>query len=137
MSTKKITILSLLFSLLFLGCGLVLENSTELSLCAVSEPSCIDNLTRIGDGLLYGMSALAFVFFLLLFLPSAFPAWKKFAVWFIPIAALFFIFYTDPGSGDYFSPYPVQVFKWVSVLYVVLSVIIISLNSLKTKNNLL
>ena len=79
------------------------------------------------------MSALAFVFLVLTFLPNAFPAWKKFATWFIPIATLLFIFYPDPGSGDFFSPYPEQVFQWVSVAYVLLSVLVITKSIKKVK----
>jgi len=89
-------------------------------------------LNNIGDPLFYGMPALALVFLILAFLPQAFTAWKKFAIWFIPLATLLFIFYPNPGSGDYFSPYPEQVFRWVSILYVVVSVAIIAV-SLKNK----
>ena len=79
------------------------------------------------------MSALAIVFLILLFLPSSFSAWKKFAKWFVPLATLLFIFYPEPGSGDFFSPYPEQVFKWVSVIYVVASVLIIAIHFLKSR----
>src|SRR3989344_4134824 len=133
MSTKKITISFLALSLVGFGVGYILRNSTELNLCLISEPTCINNLTWIGDGLFYGMSALALIFFILLFTPNAFPAWKKFAVWFIPIATLLFIFYPDPGSGDYFSPYPEQVFRFVSILYVLISIITIAIASFKNK----
>ncbi|MCX6752688.1 MAG: hypothetical protein NTZ87_04305 [Candidatus Nomurabacteria bacterium] len=131
MSTKKITFLLLIVSLVGFGLGCILKNSTELSLCMVSEPTCINNLTWIGNGFFYGMSALSLVFFVLIFTQKAFPAWKKFAIWFVPLATLLFIFYPNPGSGDLFSPYPEQVFKWVSILYVVISVLIIAFNSKK------
>jgi hypothetical protein len=75
------------------------------------------------------MSALSVVFFLLLFNQNAFPVWKKFAKWFIPLATLLFIFYPDPSPGDFFSPYPEQVFQWVSILYVVISLLIIGKHS--------
>ncbi|MDP1707354.1 MAG: hypothetical protein Q8L30_02265 [bacterium] len=83
----------------------------------------------------YGMGALAIVFFVLLFAQYAFSAWKKFAVWFIPLAALLFIFYPDPSSGDLFSPYPEQVFQWVSGLYVFISLLIIIWKYLSTRPN--
>lgn len=79
--------------------------------------------------LYYGAGALAIVFFVLLFTSRAFSAWKKFAVWFVPLATLLFIFYPEPGSGDLFSPYPEQVFQWVSGLYVLISVAIIAITS--------
>ena len=84
-----------------------------------------DFLLRLREALFYGMSALSLVFLILIFSPNAFSAWKKFAIWFIPLATLLFIFYPDPGAGDLFSPYPEQVFKWVSILYVVISIFII------------
>ncbi len=90
-------------------------------------------LVRLGKGLFYGMGALALVFALLYFVPQAFRAWKKFAIWFVPIAALIFVFYPEPGSGDFFSPYPEQVFQWLSALYVVVSVIIIAIASRKVQ----
>lgn len=84
-----------------------------------------DMLVKTGKGLFYGFSALAIVFVLLMFVPSAFQAWKKFAIWFVPLAALLFAFYPNPGSGDFFSPYPEQIFQWVSALYVLVSALII------------
>ncbi len=90
-----------------------------------------DVLVRLGKGLVYGSNALFIVFSLLIFRPQAFFAWKKFAVWFIPLAALLFIVYPNPGSGDLFSPYPEQVYRWVSALYVIISLGIISWASLR------
>lgn len=85
-----------------------------------------DILVRLGKGLIYGSTALAFIFLILLFTPHAFPAWKKFAIWFVPLAALLFAFYPGPGANDLFSPYPEQIFRWVSVLYVIISLLIIA-----------
>ena len=116
MSTKKITSLFLIISLIGWGIGIFLLKFYDCG----NSIFCY-NLTTRSFALFYGMSALALVFLLLAFLPQAFSTWKKFAVWFIPLAALLFIFYPNPGSGDYFSPYPEQVFQWVSVLYVVIS----------------
>ena len=120
MNTRKITFLLLIFSLIGFGVSFLILNSN------LQASATGDILVKLGKGLFYGMLALSFVFLILLFLPSAFPAWKKFAVWFIPLATLLFIFYPDPGAGDMFSPYPEQVFQWVSALYVVVSILIIS-----------
>jgi len=109
--------------------GYILTNSTKFNICVlnqtITEATCINFYERLGDPLFYGMLALTVVFLILLFIPRAFDAWRKFAVWFIPLAVLLFIFYPDPGSGDLFSPYPEQVFQWVSGLYVLISVFII------------
>lgn len=117
-------------SLVFLGVGLFFKNSIEFNLCLISEPACIDKYTSLGNILFYGMRALALVFLVLLFTPQAFPKWKKFAVWFVPLTTILFIFYPNPGAGDYFSPYPEQVYQWVSYLYIAISALII-LSSLK------
>lgn len=132
MSTKKLVFIFFVLSLGGLGIGLIAKNSTELGICLVSEPTCINNFTRIGDTLFYGMSALAVVFLILLFTPSAFNVWKKFAIWFVPLATLLFIFYPEPHSGDFLSPYPEQVFRWVSILYVVVSAGIIAWHYFKS-----
>ena len=92
-----------------------------------------DMLVRLGKGLVYGSSALALIFLILVFTPQAFPAWKKFAIWFVPLAALLFAFYPGPGGNDLFSPYPEQVFRWVSGLYVIISILIIVRSSLRNK----
>jgi hypothetical protein len=113
--------------------GYVLTNSVKFGFCTPDAYSCRDLLNKIGDPLLYGTGALVVVFVLLLLVPKAWSAWKKFAIWFVPIAALLFILYKGPGSGDLFSPDPEFVFKWVSILYVVINVGIIALVALKGK----
>ena len=126
MNTKKINFVLFIFSLVgLLAAYLILHSDLNASATG-------DILVRLGKSFFYGMSALALIFLILAFLPQAFPAWKKFAICFIPLATLLFIFYPNPGSGDYFSPYPEQVFRWVSILYVVVSVAIIAV-SLKNK----
>jgi hypothetical protein len=84
------------------------------------------NLITKSSALFYGMSALAVIFFFLLLFPQAVENWKKFAKWFVPITALIFIFYDGPGPGDLLSPYPEQVFRWLSILYVVASLLIVA-----------
>lgn len=126
MNTRKIVVIFFVFSLVSFGIGYILTNSVQFGFCSQDQYSCRELLNNIGDPLFYGMSALALVFLALLFKPGAFTAWKKFAIWFVPLATLLFIFYPDPSSGDYFSPYPEQVFRWVSILYVVVSILIVS-----------
>src|SRR3989344_2265936 len=126
MNTRKIVLSSFMFSFVGLGLGIFLLKFYN---CGYSI-FCY-NLITISKALFYGMSALSLVFLLLLFIPQAFLVWKKFAVWFLPIATLLFIFYPDPGSGYYFSPYPEQIFQWVSIIYVFISVVIIAIASSK------
>lgn len=125
MINRKTSVFLFVLSLIGFGAGYILTNSINFNICFHDEYSCRNFFNHIGDPLFYGMSALALVFLILLFVPQAFSAWKKFAIWFIPLATLLFIFYPDPKSGDLFSPYPEQVFQWVSTLYVLISAIII------------
>src|SRR3990167_9372709 len=106
MNTRKIVLSSFMFSFVGLGIGIFLLKFYD---CGYSI-FCY-NLITTSKALFYGMSALAVVFLALLFKPGAFHAWKKFAKWFVPVAALIFIFYPNPGAGDLFSPYPSQYFN--------------------------
>ena len=128
MSTRRITFLFLIISLVGWGVGLFLLKFYDCG----NSIFCY-NLTTRSFALFYGMPALALVFLMLTFLPQTFPAWKKFAIWFIPIVTLIFIFYQGPSSGDYFSPYPEQVFQWVSALYVIASAVIIFISLRKNR----
>jgi len=122
--------LGLLFlSLTGFGVGYLFSESYKFGICIQNDVLCHYYFERVGDAIFYGMGALALVFLLLLAVPQAFPAWKKFAIWFVPIAAILFATYSDPASGDFISPYPETVFKWVSALYVLISVIIIAMHS--------
>ena len=90
-------------------------------------------LDQDGNSIYPVTGALAVVFLLLLFTPRALAAWKKFAMWFVPLAALLFVFYSEPRSGDLFSPYPEQIYQWISALYVFVSVLIITYKYLRPR----
>ena len=128
MNTKEITIGAFLLSLVGTGIGVYLLKFYDCG----NSIACY-NLTTGAFALYYGMPALALIFLILLFTPKAFPAWKKFAIWFVPLAALLFAFYPGPGGNDLFSPYPEQVFRWVSCLYVIISLLIIVRSSFRNK----
>lgn len=120
MKNKQILI-PLVLSLVSFGVGYFLSKGYD---CGYSI-FCYELVTK-ALALCYGSGALAIVFFILLFAARAFSAWKKFAVWFVPLAAILFIFYPEPGSGDLFSPYPEQVFQLVIGFYVLISFVIIA-----------
>ncbi|MEK7613813.1 MAG: hypothetical protein AAB439_03020 [Patescibacteria group bacterium] len=124
MKEKKLLLFFALALILF-GLGYVLSNSIFFDLCSQTEYACRELFNRIGDPLFYGGAALSLVFLILLFIPHAFQKWKNFAIWFVPLATLLFVFYPDPGSGDFLSPAPEQLFQWVSALYVLVSLGII------------
>ena len=129
----------LLASLIGFGAGYVLTNSVQYGLCIANaqatDASCLNLYERVGDPLFYGMGALALVFFVLLFAPRAFSAWRKFAVWFVPLAAIIFITAPEPQGWVSPIPAPEQVFQWVSGLYVVVSLLIIGIATRKEKGN--
>ena len=139
MSSKRTTLTLLIVSSVGWVGGYILTNSYDFGLCFASfeantfDVSCHEIFEKIGNALFYSMPALALIFLILLFTPRAFPAWKKFAIWFVPLAALLFAFYPGPGGNDLFSPYPEQVFRWVSILYVIISILIIVRSSLRNK----
>jgi hypothetical protein len=114
--------------------GYVLTNSVKFNLCIQTQYDCRSLFNKIGDPLLYGMGALAIIFLILIFIPTAINAWKKFAKWYIPVATLIFIFYPNPSSGDLFSPYPEQIFQWLSALYVIISIVIILISKIHRSN---
>lgn len=123
--------------LLFLGSSLVLSMSGYVALngydCGYSV-FCYRFFTRVADPFMYGGAALSIVFLLLLAFPQAISVWKKFAVWFVPLAALLFIFYPEPGAWDFLSPMPEQLFQWVSLLYVVISTFLIGYSYFTKRN---
>jgi|CXWL01.1.fsa_nt_gi hypothetical protein len=120
MKPKSIILGSLLLSLVGFGVGyFVLHLNIEASISGYA-------LVKYSKALFYGMGALAVVFLALLFTQKAFSVWWKFGVWFIPLAALLFIFYPEGGAMDLAWPFPETVFQWVSGLYVAVSAGIIA-----------
>lgn len=129
MQSNKTRAYGLFASLFLFLLGLIFTSSVELGICianeTVTDAQCINYFERVGDPMLYGGLALSIVFALLLLAPSTFGVWKRFAVWFIPLATLLFIFYPEPGAWDFLSPMPEQLFQWVSIFYVAVSAILI------------
>lgn len=76
------------------------------------------------------MGALAVVFFLLLFAQHAFDAWKRFAIWYVPIVAFYFAIYESTG---FFTIPAESVYRFFSIVYVVVSLVIIALASSRMK----
>ena len=130
MNKKGLTSALLALSVLGAVIGYVLTEPFRFGICTGDSVFCYNLVTK-GFALQYGMMALAVIFFALLVVPQAFNAWKKFAIWFVPLTAFIFATYGDPGSGDLFSPYPEDVFRWGSIIYVAVSAIIIALKHKK------
>jgi len=129
---KKKLIIILILSIAASVCGYVLQNSYKFKLCFADastntyDVSCHTLLMRLGDPLFYGMTVLSVVFLALIFIPSAFNAWRKFAIWSVPLMAIIFTFYKGPQGGFMDpTPYPKQVFLWLSIFYAIVSLGII------------
>jgi hypothetical protein len=126
MNKKKIILTLLTLSLLGSFCG-------YLTLQFNLQPNDLGDLfVKLGKAAIYGCGALALTSLILFIIPRAFDAWKKFAIWFLPLAALLFIFYPYPSGSDLFSPYPEQIYRWVSGLYVLISFVIIATHATRT-----
>lgn len=131
MNQKLLTLVIFGISLLGTVCGYYLKEAYKFNICEAST-SCIKLMTN-GEGLFYGSIALVLISGVLLFLPRAFNIWKKFAIWATPIIALIFVFYEDPYGLDFVSPDSEVLFKWVSGIYVAISLVIIAKATLKNK----
>jgi hypothetical protein len=125
---------------LFIGslCGTIvayiLTSSTKFNLCSQMDYACRELHNNIGDPLLYGSSALAAVFILLFIFPPAFNAWKNFAFWFLPPVIDIFVTYKGPGGGFMDpTPQPEWVYQRLAVLYIAISVVIITVSVLRRK----
>ena len=81
-----------------------------------------------GDALFYSMQGLAVVFAALIFVPRALNSWKKFAIWYLPIMFIYFAFYKNEG---FFSIPERDVYIFFSVLYVLISLILISIAAVR------
>lgn len=137
MNNRKLNILLLVLSVIGFVFGYVFLNSYEFNVCSanfetnVYDVSCHILFERIGAPLFYGMGALALVFLTLLTIPKAWPAWKRFAIWFVPVAAILLAIYPEPNSWDVL-PSPQEFSKWVSGIYILVSVWIIVASKRKT-----
>ncbi len=139
MQIRKLVLWLFVVSLAVFGVGYTLTNSVVFGVCDENSLVCRGLLNKIGDPLYYGFGALSIVFLILLAFPSAFGAWKKFAIWFVPLAALLFIIWPEPRGGlgvipSVIGPPPEQVFQWISGAYVLASAVIIGWKTFRLRN---
>lgn len=131
---KKSTFLFLLLSFVGIGMGYWLSNSYEFGLCQANyaantfDVSCHQLFDKIGNALFYGMQGLAVIFALLLLVPTAWQAWKKFAIWYIPFMFIYFAMYKNEG---FFSIPEKDMYAFFTGVYVLISVVIIAISALK------
>lgn len=138
---NRTILLLLLLTSALASTALLFKDSYASGLCSANaslqeyDLSCHAFYESVGDPLFYGMGALSIIFLLLLLVPRAYRVWQRFAVWYLPFAISLFLFYRDPGSGDLFSPYPEQVYRWVAGIFVCLSVLVIAVSAKFGKAN--
>ncbi len=118
----KLKYLFLSGSLIGIGIGYFLSHAYDLKICGASL-ACASLMDK-GDALFYSMQGLAVVFAALIFVPRALNSWKKFAIWYLPIMFIYFAFYKNEG---FFSIPERDVYIFFSVLYVFISLILISI----------
>lgn len=104
---------------------------SEIFVCGPSV-ECYFLQIKTAPAILYGSLGLFLVFILLLLIPTSFSAWKRFAIWYIPLAAVLFVIWHDPRGFD-ITPPPVVAYKFISAIYVIVSTIIIFRHWWKTR----
>jgi hypothetical protein len=122
---RKLQISLLGLSVVGIGLGYVLFHAYRFGICGVTL-FCA-NLMDKGNALFYGMQGLAVIFALLLLVPTAFQAWKKFAIWYIPFMFIYFAMYKNEG---FFSIPEKDIYAFFTGVYVLISVVIIAISAL-------
>ena len=129
MKKRKIFIWAFMLSLVGFVAGYVMTNSVRFGLCVdtlqVSDASCMLFFERIANPLYYGCFALGISFILLFIFPRTLTIWKYFGYWFIPLAFIILATYPNPGAGDFLSPDPSTLARWISYFYATVSIVII------------
>jgi len=130
---KKIGIILLLAFVLFL-IGIALDKSHIIGLCDKRALSCRQSLDSIGKPLEVFFFYSIFPFFALLFVKKAvYESWKKFATYFLPIAAVWVLLAPESSGGPFKIPLDSrpQVIFFLSILFLIISLLIIIIKSIK------
>jgi len=99
------------------------------------DNSCLASSSLIGIKLFYPFLALALIFLILFLTPRAVSSWRKFAMWYIPVVGLLVAFSGPGDAGWAIGPTYQQYIQAVSMIYVVISLIIIGWPILKRKEH--
>ena len=124
MKIKILIFILFILSLVGFGVGYFFS---EMYICGYTS-SCYHFINDIAHPFLYGMGALSFVFFVLLFVPKAFATWLKFAIWFVPLTVILFItwYKLPPNTGLALGPSLETFVEWMSILYIIVSLLLIN-----------
>ena len=91
------------------------------------DNSCLASSSLIGIKLFYPFLALIPIFLILFFIPRAVSAWKKFAVWYIPIVGIFVALSSPGDAGWIIGPTYSQYVQGLGAIYLGSSLSIIGM----------
>jgi len=127
-----IRFLILTFALFVVGVALLFPSN--FGFCPSNVGGCAFRLEEaFAQPVLISTVALFVIFLLLLFLnPLFFVSWKKFAIWYIPVASL--LIAITPTIANDFAPDRELVTLFLSGLYVALSLLVIGIKYLRLRS---
>ncbi|MEK7535845.1 MAG: hypothetical protein AAB590_02435 [Patescibacteria group bacterium] len=140
MSYKKKILSVFVLVLVLIAVGYAMIYPEAVGLCENSDRVCIGSYPTfsVGEPLAYSMTILAIILLLFFFLSEhTFTAWKKFAIWAIPLGAILIALtpVSNYGAGGIGIPsFDREIVTWVvSLAFLLVSFIIIAIKSSKTK----
>lgn len=125
---KKALQILLLIAMASIILGYILSKASSYGICGRSL-FCND-LMNAGSAIFYSMQAIAAVFVVLLFVPQAVSTWKRFAMVYVPLMFLYFAMYE---SGGFFSIPEESVYRFLSLVYFAMSIVVIIVSVLYKK----
>ncbi len=139
MDIKKKKQIVLILSSILLIIAYVITNNTSFEFfgfCSPGDPACVNDFNYYGIIILYAAKPIFLVSLILLFVKDkVFELWQKFAVWYLPIAAILIWLIPEPGSGDFLAPSNIMFTEWFFWLYALISVVLIAYKSIGLKKS--
>ncbi len=134
MNRKKL-IIYLISSIMLVAIILFYANRDYIGICPpydVDGGGCFDNLTSVLVPVLFALLiAISVLIVKLIVQSSVFTAWKKFAVVYLPVAAL--LIALSPRSCGFMCFDREMTTTWMGAMYVIISLIIIIVKSIKLR----
>ncbi len=129
-----------LTSLVGTGVGYVFLYPIQFNLCVADfatntfDTSCLTTASYFGNIFFYPSITLALIFLVLLFIPRAVSAWRRFAVWGILVGILLlFSWSPNPGTLIDLGPTLQELVMFLSAIYLGASLGIISISLINSK----
>ncbi len=123
-----------IFSFAILIIGYLLSNSVSFGICSIDNRDCLKLWNEPGWVLFYSSLYLIFISLILYTRKLAvLKAWARFALWHVPLVYIFILGWGDSWSGAFFGPDRYHFTHWLFGLYVIISLIIITISSIRNK----